>query len=74
MSPGSTPLSRSVRSWTTPKPNLSFLFGDEAQETIARLGYRPYKPYATRKAGVSFPPLTLVPITDIARECEYANL
>ena len=55
------------------KAYLSFLFGDEAQEIIARLGYRPYKAYATRKAGVSFPPLTLVPITDIARDWEDAN-
>lgn len=52
---------------------LTFLFSDEAQEAIARLGYRPYKPYAARKAGVDFRPLTLAPITDIARDWDDAN-
>jgi len=55
------------------KAYLTFLFSDEAQETIARLGYRPYKPYAARKAGVDFHPLTLAPITDIARDWDDAN-
>jgi len=55
------------------KAYLTFLFSDEAQETIARLGYRPYKPYVARKAGVDFQPLTLAPITDIARDWDDAN-
>jgi sulfate transport system substrate-binding protein len=55
------------------KAYLTFLFSDEAQETIARLGYRAYKPYAARKAGVNFYSLTLAPITDIARDWDDAN-
>jgi sulfate transport system substrate-binding protein len=55
------------------KAYLTFLFSDEAQEIIARLGYRPYKPYAARKAGVDFHPLTLAPVTDIARDWDDAN-
>ena len=55
------------------KAYLAFLFSDEAQETVAQLGYRPYKPYAARKAGVDFYPLTLAPITDIARDWDDAN-
>jgi sulfate transport system substrate-binding protein len=49
------------------KAYLTFLFSDAAQETIARLGYRPIKP------GASFPPMTLVPVTAIARDWEDAN-
>jgi sulfate transport system substrate-binding protein len=49
------------------------LYCDEAQGHIARLGYRPYKPYAAHKAGVDFYPLTLAPITDIARDWDDAN-
>ena len=55
------------------KAYLSFLFSDAAQETIARLGYRPYRRDAARKAGINFAPLTLVPITDIARDWNDAN-
>jgi sulfate transport system substrate-binding protein len=55
------------------KAYLTFLFSDAAQETIARLGYRPYSRDAARKAGINFPPLTLVPITDIARDWNDAN-
>ncbi|MBR1222191.1 sulfate ABC transporter substrate-binding protein [Bradyrhizobium sp. U87765 SZCCT0131] len=47
---------------------LLFLFSDPAQETIARLGYRPFKPEAAQKAGVVFPSLELVPVTAIARD------
>jgi sulfate/thiosulfate transport system substrate-binding protein len=50
------------------KAYLNFLFGDAAQETIARLGYRPYKADAAQKAGISFPEVSLVPITAIARD------
>jgi sulfate transport system substrate-binding protein len=55
------------------KAYLTFLFGDTAQETIARLGYRPYKAEALRKAGVSFPGLKLVPITSIAKDWDDAG-
>ncbi len=53
---------------TPAKAYLSFLFSDAAQEAIAHLGYRPYK------AGiVTFPNLTLVPVTAIARDWDDAN-
>jgi len=55
------------------KAYLLFLFSDPAQETIARLGYRPFRADAARRAGVRFPQLTLVPITDIARDWNDAN-
>jgi sulfate/thiosulfate transport system substrate-binding protein len=52
---------------------LNFLFSDAAQETIARLGYRPYKPEAAAKAGVAFPQAKLVPITALAKDWDDAN-
>ncbi len=52
---------------------LTFLFSDSAQETIARLGYRPYKRDASGRAGVSFPSITLVPINEIARDWDDLN-
>jgi sulfate transport system substrate-binding protein len=55
------------------KAYLTFLFSDAAQETIARLGYRPYKADAAGRAGVSFPPMTLVPINRIARDWDDGN-
>ena len=50
------------------KAYLSFLFDDAAQETAAKLGYRPYKAGSAQKAGVTFPEVDLVPITAIARD------
>jgi sulfate transport system substrate-binding protein len=55
------------------KAYLSFLFSDTAQETIARLGYRPYKSDALQKAGVTFPDVKLIPITSIAKNWDDAN-
>jgi len=55
------------------KAYLTFLFGDEAQQTIARLGYRPYKAAIAEKAGVKFPQIALVPVTAIARDWDDAN-
>jgi sulfate transport system substrate-binding protein len=49
------------------KAYLTFLFSDAAQETIARLGYRPIR------AGSVFPSITLVPVTAIARDWDDAN-
>ncbi|WP_158929878.1 sulfate ABC transporter substrate-binding protein [Acidisphaera sp. S103] len=50
------------------KAYLNFLFTDAAQAAIAHLGYRPYK------SGIwTFPSLTLVPITAIARDWDGAN-
>ena len=55
------------------KAYLTFLFTDNAQETIARLGYRPFDPEIARKVGVTFPPITLIPITAIAQSWDDAN-
>jgi len=55
------------------KAYLNFLFTDVAQETIARLGYRPYKSAIAEKAGVTFPAITLIPISAIAQNWDAAN-
>jgi sulfate/thiosulfate transport system substrate-binding protein len=55
------------------KAYLTFLFSDPAQETIARLGYRPYKAAIAEKVGVRFPPISLVPLTAIARDPNEVN-
>jgi sulfate/thiosulfate-binding protein len=55
------------------KAYLTFLFSDLAQETIARLGYRPYKAGIADKAGVKFPPISLVPVTAIGRDLNEVN-
>jgi sulfate/thiosulfate-binding protein len=47
---------------------LTFLFSDTAQEAIARLGYRPYRPEIAHKAGIVFPPIELIPITAVAHD------
>jgi sulfate/thiosulfate-binding protein len=52
---------------------LEFLFSDEAQQTIARLGYRPFNEAAVEKAGVRPPPMSLFPITAIARDWDDAQ-
>jgi sulfate/thiosulfate transport system substrate-binding protein len=55
------------------KAYLEFLFSDEAQQTIAGLGYRPYKAGIADRAGITFPQIVLVPITAIARDWDDAN-
>lgn len=45
---------------------LEFLFTDAAQEIIAGLGYRPYKPSTVRQWQP--PPITLFPVTAIAHD------
>jgi len=50
------------------KAYLTFLFSDTAEATIARLGYRPYKTDAARQAGVTFPDVTRVPVTALAKD------
>jgi sulfate transport system substrate-binding protein len=55
------------------KAYLAFLFSDEAQQRIAKLGYRPIDPQTARKAGVEFPAIELVPISAIARDWNDAN-
>ena len=47
------------------KAYLEFLFTDEAQAVIAKLGYRPSKPGAAEKAGVKFADVKLVPPSKI---------
>jgi sulfate/thiosulfate transport system substrate-binding protein len=51
---------------------LSFLFSDAGQETIARLGYRPYRSEIAQKIGVVFAPITLIPITAVAHDWNEA--
>jgi sulfate transport system substrate-binding protein len=55
------------------KAYLEFLFSDEAQEAMGRLGYRPYKAELLRKFESSVPPITLLPITAIARDWDDAQ-
>jgi sulfate transport system substrate-binding protein len=45
---------------------LEFLFTDAAQEIIASLGYRPYKPSTARQWQP--PPIALFPVTAIAHD------
>ena len=47
---------------------LSFLFSDAGQETIARLGYRPYKTEIAQKIGVVFPSIKLIPVSSIGKD------
>ena len=48
---------------------LEFLFSDAAQRTMARLGYRPFRQEALQGADSTLlPPLTLFPVTAIARD------
>jgi sulfate/thiosulfate transport system substrate-binding protein len=55
------------------KAYLTFLFGDAAQETIARLGYRPWKAEAGQRAGATFPAITLVPVDALGRDWDAVN-
>ena len=55
------------------KAYLNYLFTDEAQETAAKLGYRPYKPDAAAKAGVKFCDIKLIPISAIAKDWNDAS-
>jgi sulfate/thiosulfate-binding protein len=47
---------------------LQFLFSDEAQEIIARDGYRPFNPAILEKHADRFPNIKLLPITVIASD------
>jgi sulfate/thiosulfate transport system substrate-binding protein len=55
------------------KAYLTFLFSDVAQETFARLGYRPYKAGIADKVGVKFHQISLVPVTAVARDLNEVN-
>ena len=52
---------------------LEFLFTDEAQETIAKLGFRPINAAILEKYSDRLPKLDLFPITLIARDWDDAN-
>lgn len=64
---GNGPLAAAARAY------LEFLFSDLAQEVIARLGYRPFKPGAARPAGAELPRIALVPVTAIAWDWDDAS-
>jgi sulfate/thiosulfate-binding protein len=53
------------------KAYLEFLFSDPAQEAMARLGYRPFNQAALK--GVTLPPITLLPVTAVARDWDDAQ-
>jgi len=55
------------------KAYLGFLFTDQAQDMIARQGYRPFNTAASQRAGIVFPAITLVPITQLAKDWNDAN-
>ncbi|XGV97704.1 MAG: sulfate ABC transporter substrate-binding protein [Leptolyngbya sp. BL-A-14] len=55
------------------KAYLQFLFTDQAQETIAKLGYRPINPDILQKYSAQFPQLDLFPITLIAKDWDDAK-
>jgi sulfate/thiosulfate transport system substrate-binding protein len=52
---------------------LEFLFTDQAQATIASLGYRPYKEDVTHASSVQLPKITLFPITAVASNWDDAQ-
>ena len=52
---------------------LEFLFSDEAQETIARNGYRPFNAEILKKHADRLPQINLFQITSIARDWEDAQ-
>lgn len=61
------------RTLAAAKAYLAFLFTDEAQETMAKLGYRPVNTEILNKHADRFPPLDLFPVTLLARDWEDAQ-
>ena len=57
----------------TAKAYLNFLFTDEAQAAMARLGYRPYKPGIAENTGVQFADLKLIPPSVISPDWNDLN-
>jgi sulfate/thiosulfate transport system substrate-binding protein len=53
---------------TYAKAYLNYLFTDAAQEQVAEFGYRPFKPAILAKHTDKLPPLTLFPISAIAKD------
>jgi sulfate/thiosulfate transport system substrate-binding protein len=52
---------------------LQFLFTDSAQQTIAQLGYRPYKEQTGQPPSTQLPRISLFPITAIAHDWDDAQ-
>jgi len=52
---------------------LEFLFSDEAQEVIARDGYRPFNQEVLARHADSLPPIATFPVTAIARDWSDAQ-
>jgi sulfate transport system substrate-binding protein len=52
---------------------LEYLFSDEAQEIIAQDGYRPFRAGILKKYAVRLPPITLFPVTAVARDWDDAQ-
>jgi sulfate transport system substrate-binding protein len=55
------------------KAYLAYLFTDEAQEIIAKNGYRPINASILKKHGDTLPPINLFPVTLIAKSWEDAQ-
>ncbi|MGA3086998.1 MAG: sulfate ABC transporter substrate-binding protein [Terriglobales bacterium] len=55
------------------KAYLEFLYTDQAQEAIARHGYRPINPAILRKYADRLPPMELFPVTILAKDWEDAQ-
>jgi sulfate transport system substrate-binding protein len=55
------------------KAYLQFLFTDQAQETIAKFGYRPINPKVLQKYSHQFPQIELFPVTLIAKDWDDAK-
>ncbi len=55
------------------KAYLQFLFTNQAQETIAKFGYRPINPDILRQSSTHFSQIQLFPITLIAKDWDDAN-
>jgi sulfate/thiosulfate transport system substrate-binding protein len=58
---------------TYAKAYLEYVFTDAAQEQVAQYGYRPFKPEILAKHADRLPPLTLFPISAIAKDWSDAR-
>ena len=55
------------------KAYLQFLYTDQAQETMAKHGYRPINPDALKRYANRFPTIDLFPVTLIAKDWDEAQ-
>jgi len=58
---------------TYAKAYLNYLFTDAAQDQVAQYGYRPFKPEVLAKYADRLPPLSLFPISAIAKDWSDAR-